>query len=101
MENKMENKMDDLQITELAVKIAIEFKLQDEPNNITKIEGIIADNISIPMDAEVKPEIAEEELLNFKQKLYKAQVNMIKEFKPKEHQVILDFIATINKEDLQ
>lgn len=56
-----------------------------------------------PFEARVSPMLADkkEELLNFKQKLYKAQANMLKEFKPKEHQVILDFIATINEKDLE
>jgi len=43
--------MDDLQITELAVKIAIELQLQGEPKNITAIEKTIADYLeSLPVD---------------------------------------------------
>ena len=48
----------------------------------------------------VKPEVAEDELNNFKDKLIRIHANMVTYFKPKENQVILDFIATISKEDL-
>jgi hypothetical protein len=48
--------MDDLQITELAVKIAIELQLQSEPKNITAIEKTIANYLeSLPVDCRVMP----------------------------------------------
>jgi hypothetical protein len=74
--------------------------MDEEDFNMAILEWESAKKVS-RVELPVKPEIAEEELLNFKQKLYKAQANMLKEFKPKEHQVILDFIATISKEDLK
>ena len=52
--------MDDLQITELAVKIAIELQVQDEPKSIDAIDKIIADYIErFPLDAVVKVNFAD------------------------------------------
>ena len=57
--------MKDLQITELAVRIAIALGAQHEPKNITLIESEIADYESNLVEVPISPKVADNDISNW------------------------------------